>query len=47
MSFSAFSSFFQKLTFQRSKSQLKNLSFISAFALSAFQHSVFFEIDLV
>jgi hypothetical protein len=37
MSFSTFSSFLQKLAFQRSKSQLKSLLFISAFGFSAFQ----------
>jgi hypothetical protein len=37
MSFSAFSSFLHKLTFQRFKSQLKNLSFVSAFNFSAFR----------
>jgi hypothetical protein len=37
MSFSAFSSFLQKLAFQRSKSQLKILSFVSVFSFSAFQ----------
>jgi hypothetical protein len=36
MSFSAFSLFLQKLTFQRSKSELKSLLFISAFAFLAF-----------
>jgi hypothetical protein len=36
MSFSLFSSFIQKLAFQRSKSQLKSLSFVSAFGFSAF-----------
>jgi hypothetical protein len=35
MNFSAFSSFFQKLAFQRSKSQLKNLPFVSTFGFSA------------
>jgi hypothetical protein len=37
MSFSAFSSFLQTLTFQRSKSQLKILPFVSAFGFSAFR----------
>jgi hypothetical protein len=37
MSFSAFSLFLQKLAFQRSKSQLKNLPFVSAFDFSTFQ----------
>jgi hypothetical protein len=37
MNFSVFSSFLQKLTFQRSKSQLKNLPFVSVFVFSAFQ----------
>jgi hypothetical protein len=37
MSFLAFSSFLQKLAFQRSKSQLKSLSFVSAFDFSAFR----------
>jgi hypothetical protein len=32
MSFPAFNLFFQKLTFQRSKNQLKNLSFVSVFS---------------
>jgi hypothetical protein len=36
MSFSLFSSFIQKLAFQRSKSQLKSLPFVSAFGFSAF-----------
>jgi hypothetical protein len=36
MSFSPFSSFLQKLTFQCFKSQLKNLPFISTFDFSAF-----------
>jgi hypothetical protein len=37
MSFSAFSSFLQKLTFQPFKTQLKNLSFIATINFSAFQ----------
>jgi hypothetical protein len=37
MSFSAFSSFFHKLAFQRFKSQFKNLPFTSAFNFSAFR----------
>jgi hypothetical protein len=37
MSFLAFSSFLQKLVFQRSKSQLKNLPFVPDFGFSAFQ----------
>jgi hypothetical protein len=37
MSFSTFSSFLQKLAFQRCKSQLKSKLFDPAFALSAFQ----------
>jgi hypothetical protein len=37
MSFSAFSSFLQKLAFQHSKSQLKNLPFVSVFSFSASQ----------
>jgi hypothetical protein len=37
MSFSTFSSFLQKLAFQRSKSQLKSLPFVSAFDFSAFR----------
>jgi hypothetical protein len=37
MSFSAFSLFLQKLVFQRSKSQLKSLPFVSTFGFSAFQ----------
>jgi hypothetical protein len=37
MKFSAFSSFLQKLAFQRSKSQLKNLLFVPAFDFSAFR----------
>jgi hypothetical protein len=37
MSFPAFSSFLHKLAFQRFKSQLKSLSFISAFGFSAFR----------
>jgi hypothetical protein len=37
MSFLDFSSFLQKLTFQRSKRQLKSLPFVSAFAFSAFR----------
>jgi hypothetical protein len=37
MSFSAFSSFLQKLTFQRYKSQLKNLSFVPTSGFSAFR----------
>jgi hypothetical protein len=37
MSFSAFSSFLQKLAFQRSKSQLKSLPFVPAFDFSAFR----------
>jgi hypothetical protein len=37
MSFSAFSSFLQKLVFQRFKSQLKILSFIFIFCFSNFQ----------
>jgi hypothetical protein len=37
MSFSAFNSFLQKLAFQRFKSELKNLLFVSAFAFSAFR----------
>jgi hypothetical protein len=36
MSFSAFSSFLQKLAFQRFKSQLKSLLFVPAFGFSAF-----------
>jgi hypothetical protein len=35
MSFSVFSSFFQKLAFQRFKSQLKSLPFVPAFGFSA------------
>jgi hypothetical protein len=37
MRFSAFSSFLQKLAFQRFKSQLKNLSLIPVFVFSIFQ----------
>jgi hypothetical protein len=37
MSFSACSSFLHKFAFQRFKNQLKNLSFVPAFNLSAFQ----------
>jgi hypothetical protein len=37
MSFSTFSSFLQKLIFQRFKSQLKNLSFAFIFSFSAFR----------
>jgi hypothetical protein len=37
MSFLAFSPFLQKLAFQRSKSQLKSLPFVSAFSFSAFR----------
>jgi hypothetical protein len=37
MSFSAFSSFLQKLPFQHSKSQLKSLLFVRAFCFTAFQ----------
>jgi hypothetical protein len=37
MSFLAFSAFLQKLAFQRSKSQLKNLPFVPAIGFSAFQ----------
>jgi hypothetical protein len=37
MRFSAFSSILQKLAFQRSKSQLKSLLFVSAFGFSAFR----------
>jgi hypothetical protein len=37
MRFSIFSSFLQKFAFQRSKSQLKYLSFISAFTFLTFQ----------
>jgi hypothetical protein len=37
MSFSAFSSFLQKLTFQHSKRQLKSLPFVPAFGFSAFR----------
>jgi hypothetical protein len=37
MRFSAFSSFLQKVAFQRSKSQLKSLSFVFAFGFSAFR----------
>jgi hypothetical protein len=37
MGFSAFSSFLPKLTFQRSKRQLKSLRFVPAFDFSAFQ----------
>jgi hypothetical protein len=37
MSFSAFSSFLHKLAFQRSKSQLKSLPFVSAFGFSTFR----------
>jgi hypothetical protein len=37
MSFSAFSSFLHKLVFQRSKRQLKNLLFVSAFSFSIFR----------
>jgi hypothetical protein len=37
MSFSAFNSFLKKLAFQRSKSQLKDLPFISAFNFLTFQ----------
>jgi hypothetical protein len=36
MSFSVFSLFLQKLAFQRSKSQLKNLPFIPDFGFSDF-----------
>jgi hypothetical protein len=36
MNFSVFSLFLQKLAFQRFKSQLKSLSFVSAFGFSAF-----------
>jgi hypothetical protein len=36
MSFLAFSSFLQKLAFQRFKSQLKSLLFVPAFGFSAF-----------
>jgi hypothetical protein len=37
MSFSAFSLFFHKLIFNRSKSQLKSLPFVHVFNLSAFR----------
>jgi hypothetical protein len=37
MNFSAFSSFLQKLAFQRSKSQLKSLSLVPAFGFLAFR----------
>jgi hypothetical protein len=37
MSFSAFNLFLHKLAFQRSKSQLKSLLFVSAFGFSAFR----------
>jgi hypothetical protein len=37
MSFSDFSSFIQKLTFQHFKSQLKNLPFVPASGFSAFR----------
>jgi hypothetical protein len=37
MSFSSFSLFLQKLAFQRSKRQLKSLSFVPAFGFSAFR----------
>jgi hypothetical protein len=37
MSFSVFSSFFQKHTFQRFKNQLKSLPFIPVFDFSALQ----------
>jgi hypothetical protein len=37
MNFSTFSSFLQKLTFQCFKRQLKSLSFVFTFGLSAFQ----------
>jgi hypothetical protein len=37
MSFSAFSSLIQKLTFQHFKSQLKNLPFVPASGFSAFR----------
>jgi hypothetical protein len=37
MSFLAFSSFIQKLAFQRSKSELKSLPFVPAFGFSAFR----------
>jgi hypothetical protein len=37
MSFSVFSSFLQKLAFQRFKNQLKNLSFVLVFNFSAFR----------
>jgi hypothetical protein len=37
MSFSAFSSFLHKLTFQRFKRQLKSLPFVPAFVFSAFR----------
>jgi hypothetical protein len=37
MSFSIFSSFLQKLAFQRFKSQLKSLPFVPDFGFTAFQ----------
>jgi hypothetical protein len=37
MSFSGFSLFFQKLTFQRFKSQLKSLLFVPSFDFSVFR----------
>jgi hypothetical protein len=37
MSFSAFSSFLQKLAFQRFKSKMKSLPFVSTFGFSAFR----------
>jgi hypothetical protein len=37
MSFPTFSSFLHKLTFQRSKSQLKSLLFVPAFGFLSFQ----------
>jgi hypothetical protein len=37
MSFLAFSSFLQKLSFERFKSQLKNLPFVPAFGFLAFR----------
>jgi hypothetical protein len=37
MSFSTFSSFLQKLVFQRFKSQLKSLPFVPDFSFTAFQ----------
>jgi hypothetical protein len=37
VSFLAFSSFLQKFSFQRSKSQLKNLMVVPTFGFSAFQ----------